>query len=412
MIWVRSFLVSCRRNGIRHTNISVSSLTTHSVEAIEEKLSHSIVKSNRTTPPKHPYSITLFTTDATFFAECNSSSHIKGLEKFWKRISPSFQSNAIATVTIVIVGTKSGMDEEVSSDNFYLSIQCINQIRRHISKLSQSMNASSEWIFDEWNGTTLMNLQLEYIEGTNISFQSLAQKLVQDSFYETYSSNVHGKLIFDLPETIDGVMCSITLDLQYNTLPHSIHSSETMGLVNDMKRISSMTSSNVKVLQSIPISNVDSSMIYGVPMSARAGIDDDVSRYNEMKRLVRQMWKFLSSNEIGLVLRVSFDHSPYGKEELFLLMCEEALEKSNSPIDSKCGRSESLGVKLAKKTSCQGMLFRYAAKRQLLRFVNEDELEENENSAEELQYQDYIERSIEMLASTGLNPLLLEDRIL
>ncbi len=43
----------------------------------------------------------------------------------------------------------------------------------------------------------------------------------------------------------------------------------------------------------------------------------------------------------------------------------------------------------------------------MLRFVNEDEIEEDESTAEELQYQDYIERSIEMLATTGLNPLLL-----
>ena len=44
-------------------------------------------------------------------------------------------------------------------------------------------------------------------------------------------------------------------------------------------------------------------------------------------------------------------------------------------------------------------------------FCNEGEMEEAENkegeTTEELQYQDYIERSIEMLANTGLNPLLL-----
>ena len=53
-----------------------------------------------------------------------------------------------------------------------------------------------------------------------------------------------------------------------------------------------------------------------------------------------------------------------------------------------------------------------SSKHQMLRFVsNEGEMEEaekkEEETAEELQYQDYIERSIEMLANTGLNPLLL-----
>ena len=382
-----------------------------SVEAIEDKLSRT-----NNSKQTHPYSVTLFTTDATLFAGNESTScHIQGLEAFWKRISPAFQSNAIASVTIVIVGTKF----DIGSHDFHLSLQYIDGIRKHISEMSQSMNSSSEWIFDEWNGKNLVDVQLEYIEGTDISFQCLAQKFVQESFYETYSSHVHGTISFDLPETIDGIQCKISLSLQYATLPYSIDSYETENLVNDMIRISSLSSSNVEVIQSIPLASVDSSLIYGVPMSARAGIDEDESRYNEMKMLVRQMWKYLSSSGIGLVLRVTCEEateeggkSPYGNDELFLLVCEEALEKPRvSSSDSRYDRSEALGVDLATKTnpSCQGMLFRYASKHQMLRFVNEGEMEEKEEeeTAEELQYQDYIERSIEMLANTGLNPLLL-----
>lgn len=326
----------------------------------------------------------------------------------------------IAAVSIVIVGTKCddvNLDPAlVSSDDFRRSIQCINQIRSHINQLSQSLNSSSEWVFDEWNGKPVVDLQLEYIEGTNISFQTLQQKYVKGSFYESYP-NAHGRLSFELPETIDGIMCSISLDLQYSTLPHSIDSNETLSLVTDMKRISALPSSNVEVIQSIPLSNVDSAMIYGVPMTARAGMDDDMSRYNEMKMLVRQMWKYLSSNDIGLILRVRFegadavnDVRPCCREELYLLVCEQAVEKPCVPNnDSGYDRSEALGVTVATKhkSSCHGMLFRYASKGQLLRFVNEDEIEQDENSAEEMQYQDYIERSIEMLATTGFNPLLL-----
>ena len=39
-------------------------------------------------------------------------------------------------------------------------------------------------------------------------------------------------------------------------------------------------------------------------MSARAGLEDDASRYDEMLMLARQLWKYLSTNDIGLVLRV------------------------------------------------------------------------------------------------------------
>lgn len=393
----------------------IHSLNNSKVEAIEYKLSNASVNSQQNSRPNHPCAITLFTTDTTFFAESDPVSH-------WKRISPAFQSSVIAAVSIVIVGTKYddvNLDlTQVSSDDFRRSIQCINEIRSQINELSQSMSSSSEWVFSEWNGKPLVDLQLEYIEGKSISFQKLQQKYVQGSFYETYP-NAHGRLSFDLPETIDGIMCSISLDLQYSTLPHSIDSNETLSLVTDMKRISALSSSNVEVIQSIPLSNVDSAMIYGVPMTARAGIDDDMSRYNEMKMLVRQMWKYLSSNDIGLILRVRFEGADSvdgarlsSREELFLLVCEQAVEKPCVPNnESGYDRSEALGVTVATKhkSSCHGMLFRYASKGQMLRFLNEDELEQDqdETSAEEMQYQDYIERSIEMLATTGLNPLLL-----
>ena len=349
-------------------------------------------------------------------AESDSTSHAKGLDNFWKRLSPAFQSGVIFEVSIVIVGTKCDQInhdlEQLSNGTFRRSIECIDNIRRHIRELSQSMQTSSEWVFDEWNGKPPINLNLQYIEGTSISFQSLSQKYVCDSFHETYS-NVVGRLSFDLPETMDGIMCSISLDLQYSILPHPIGSNETQGLVNDMKRISALTSSNIEVIQSIPLSNVDSSMIYGVPMSARAGMDDDEFRCNEMKMLVRQMWKFLSSHEIGLVLRFNHDGNqdfgPSSGEELFLLVCEQAAEKACVPNDdSKYDRSDAARVIIDAKhrSSCHGMLFRYSTKSQMLRFVNEEEMEGGEISAEELQYQDYIERSIEMLASTGFNPLL------
>ncbi len=84
-------------------------------------------------------------------------------------------------------------------------------------------------------------------------------------------------------------------------------------------------------------------------MSARAGLEDDASRYDEMRMLARQLWKYLSTNDMGLVLRVRGGGSPpdvdskggvweeapnhslgYHSstgEQLFLLICEEAVEK-------------------------------------------------------------------------------------
>ena len=61
------------------------------------------------------------------------------------------------------------------------------------------------------------------------------------------------------------------------------------------------------------------------------------------------------------------------------------------------------------------MLYRYATQSQVLRFGNEDGLaqpEAEEDDAVSEQYLDYIERSLDSIVSTGLNPLLMGGSIL
>jgi len=462
------------------------------VEAIEYKLScSSNTDSNQARP------ITLFTTDANLFADIQSSAHIRGLEQFWKRIhtSASERNTVISSVTIMIVeitsvmqmmktikssyddsyNSATSMDEhnngsmanESNNDSFDSSssllipnrlhvIQCVNDIRRRIHEFNRSqqelLESSSEVMM-----TSTINVQLEFMEGNAVSFQSLLQTWVKESFTQTYASSscttstsdsacggggVQGRLSFDLPETLDGIMCSISLDLQYTILPHGIDSPATMGLVDDMRCISMLSSpsssSTVEVIQTIPLSSVDSSLIYGVPMSARAGLENDISRYNEMQMLARQLWKYLSRNDVGLVLRVrpgsnsedsneglGYHSSSSGGEQQFLLVCEEAVEEPPQALldhDSNLDPSEALKVVPDKQhgrrgeAPCHGMLYRYATKSQILRFGNEEkrlgaaeEEEVNNNSNEEMSdhYLDYIERSLDALVKTGLNPLLM-----
>lgn len=355
------------------------------METIEYKLSCS--SENHADSPRP---ITLFTTDANLFAtDITSESHIHGLEKFWKRIYSSFQTNTVSSITIMIVETTSTMqmmknlksyDVDNSSvhdcsmntssssiPNRLAVIQCVNDIRRRIGEMSRSQDFES---------TTPVNLQLEIMDGNSIAFQSLLQSWVKESFAQTYASyegGVQGRLSFDLPETLDGTMCQLSLDLQYTVLPRSINSLATKEIVEDMQRISMLSPSCVEVVQTIPLSSVDSSLVYGVPMSARASLENDISRYNEMKVLARQLWVYLGRNDVALVLRARVDDEDDdvgSEDQLFLLVCEQAVQR---PTDA----SSSLNIVPDKQgsessSSCHGMLYRYATKSQLLRefFVN------------------------------------------
>ena len=102
-------------------------------------------------------------------------------------------------------------------------------------------------------------------------------------------------------------------------------------------------------------------------MSARASLENDISRYNEMKVLSRQLWVYLGRNDVALVLRarvIDVDDD-VGEDQLFLLVCEQAVQRQTDAssalniVPDKQGGESSL--------SCHGMLYRYATKSQLLR---------------------------------------------
>jgi hypothetical protein len=167
----------------------------------------------------------------------------------------------------------------------------------------------------------------------------------------------------------------------------------------------------VEVVQTIPLSSVDSSLIFGVPMSARASFDTDICRYNEMKMLARQLWTYLSRNDVVLVLLVRLG----SEEQLFLLACEDVVQKQPQALghESKLD-TDSFRIIPDKsrqgKSPCNGMLYRYATKSQLLRFGQERKRSEaDEEDATDMSdyYLDYIERSLDTLVKTGLNPLLM-----
>ena len=63
------------------------------------------------------------------------------------------------------------------------------------------------------------------------------------------------------------------------------------------------------------------------------------------------------------------------------------------------------------ESPCNGILYRYATKNQILHFGNEesDPGEEEENTEEVSEYADYIERSMDLLTSSGLNPFLVDE---
>lgn len=360
------------------------------------------------------------------FADTNPESHATAFSMFWTCTS-KFLSSSISSITIVIVDVTSAVQAmKTARDEFSGSslpsrlqiLQCINLICRRMKELSN----------------TSVKIKLEFMDGSVVDFQTLSQMWTKESLVQTYQAkpgieSIEGKLKFELPETIDGTMCSISLDLQYTVLPDSLDSRSTMDLVHNMQMLTSVTASSVEVLQTIPLQSVDSSLIYGVPMYARPGLEYDLFQYNQMKILVRQLFKYLSGNDVALVLRIRCGlhqdnqdgtDAPMpcnrSHDQLFLLTSQVAVLKQCIYLNTEkhIQSSSALEVEPDRRrkgeSPCNGILYRYATNNQVLHFGNEEsesKSEDDVNSAEVNEYSDYIERSMDMLTCTGLNPFLV-----
>ena len=422
MTWVReavTLVLDLRKHCLSHSlYYMVFNLT---VQAMNRKVSP--------TKPTTPYELSIFTTDSAFFADANPESHVAGLNQFWRRVSKVLRTDAVSSLAIIVVDVTSAVQSmnaakdfgsyscefSTSMPNRLQMLQCINAIRRRIHEFADAD----------------VKFKLEFLDGSAVDFQTLLQIWTRESFDQTYRSvsganGVDGKLRFELPETLDGTMCSISLDLKYTVLPDRIDSNAT----RDMKILSSLSPTSVEVLQTIPLQSVDSSLVYGVPMYAQAGLENDLFQYNQMKILVRQLWKYLSRNDVALVLRirreVEGDEYQEGTkmgsgsdDQLFLLTSQVATQKQSISLDTKISTT-ALDVVPDRhrkgEAPCNGVLYRYANKNQILHFGNEesDELGEGEgahDSAEASEYADYIERSMDMLTCTGLNPFLIDESV-
>ena len=383
-----------------------------------------------------PHSATLFTTDAVLFADEEVGSHLEGLDGFWEQIRPAIETNAVGGVEVRIVETTAGLarsgdgeldgvdDEEgratARAPDRYRAIAILNELRRRIAELNSARRLGTN---DENGGGPSasrdeMDVAIEYTEGNHASLRVLHQDWVRAAFVASYGPDgTRGRVEFPLPESRHGSGVTVVLDVEYALLPSGLRSERTATLAEDMAELSS---TRFEIVQTLPLTGVDSSLVHGVPMRARPGDCGDAARYSEMRLLVRQLWKCLGRNGVALVLRGvdggGGDGGGGGEERLFLLAAEQAVE----PVRAVDGRGEydsheARGIAPDEGSGGvvgQGVLYRYASAGQVLRFgaaeETRDEQPEVPPGVEEAVFES-IESSLMGLDRTGLNPLLVRD---
>ena len=371
-----------------------------------------------------PLDITMMTNDVSFLSDTNETSHKRGVKTFWERLKPKFQNGKLGNLQIVMISTGTvvlAVDSEVfeTDKDEHLTFEssnptenapqeaaasnvvalaskraihlarCTGIIRTHIEALGDAdFKANRSYLLFDSKPIPAVNMTLSSIDNNSVGFKSLLRKWSRDKVPG------YRRICFDLPETLDGTQCSVSLDVMYKTMPFRLDSNVAKGLIGDLKLLSE---SRLEVLQLVPISLVDSSLIHGVAMGVRAGLETDLDRHNETALLVRSLLQHLSLKDCALLLRsegpsnIEPDGLFHCNGQSFLLMAEEL----PAPLKTKAA-------------SNSGVLYRYASADQLLQEAIPTDIISDLQDDMANQYSELVEDSFDCLEYCGINPLHLE----
>ena len=366
----------------------------------------------------------MMTNDVSFLSDTNETSHKRGVKTFWERLKPKFQNGKLGNLQIVMISTgtvvltvdsevfetdkdehpafesgtprENGPEEAAASNVVALAskraihlARCAGVIRTQIEALGEAdFKANRSYLLYDSKTIPAVNMTLSSIDNNSVGFKSLLRKWSRDKMPG------YRRICFDLPETLDGTQCSVSLDVMYKTMPFRLDSNVAKGLTGDLKLLSE---SRLEVLQLVPISLVDSSLIHGVVMGVRAGLETDLDRHNETALLVRSLFRHLSLKDCALLLRsegpsnIEPDGLFHCNGQSFLLMAEEL----PAPLKTKAAPNS-------------GVLYRYASADQLLQEAIPTDIISDLEDDMANQYSEFVENSLDCLDCYGINPLHLE----
>ena len=369
-----------------------------------------------------PMDITIISNDVALFTDTNDERHKRGMTRLWERLKEKFESNQIRSVKFVVFltgidctlpadpaissgtntgsgsGSASGIDNYPSNNHFdddipqrFKVAHCAKIIQGHLSNLlARELKRHSG--MQNYRGSPI-DVCLEGKDFHPLHFVDIARGWSREIISSAAGT---GCISFDLPETLNGTQCSVMLNLSYSILPYPVNSAATEGLVQNLR--SWTHSSYFEVIQLVPLDEVDMSLIYGVPITATAGLDGDLGQYREMQQLVSELWKHLASRDVAIVLRCMKEstftpaknktfYGDDGHRKIFLLMAQiSANEREKTNL-----------------ASGNGMLYQFLSNSNQILETKTD-VKGDGNICDE--YTDLIKCSLDMLDKTGLDPCL------
>lgn len=278
--------------------------------------------------------------------------------------------------------------------------KCIEVIEATLDELEYTA-FSQHGVTTGIEGSNPINVSFSVIDSSPIGYKYLSRQWIRDSLS---MNQLSCRLNFDLPSAIDGTHCSVAFEAAYQIYPFAINSLQAKMLSSDLYYLSHL---DFQVTQLVPLSSIDTSLLFGIPMKVRAGLENDYAHFQEMSVIVRTLFRLLQERELAILLRGTAkrtDESAYNSasryglfqshsssmEQMFVLMAQEvpSLAGHSPPSGLLCriAHADQLLVEATKPTALGEAKY----------MASDQELE--------AQYTEYIEEALSRVDLGPFNP--------
>ncbi|KAG7352294.1 hypothetical protein IV203_008342 [Nitzschia inconspicua] len=365
-----------------------------------------------------PICVTILTRDLSFLLDADTKSHHGGLERFMEGTEQHFLDTKLQTIRIcVAVGrvvplniSERQSDSTIDDEEIMMNEQSSKrtaQVSSLLASLQSRIESKGEEIFKRNRSqiqfdskcVARMDIRIFSIDIAN-GFQSLLQTVSQGAL-STFPRGWHQTLSLVLPETADFDACVVIVQASYKSMPFRLDSTLANSLRCDLVILGC---SKFSVLQLTPIESIDASLLYGIPISIRAGLTESTEEHRENLMILQSMLKTLAVKDCALFLSARLPES----------VSNDGWEGNPLFQDSRNKffvlMPELLGSKVGPPTY-NGVLFRVASSDCILDQYTPDDARKSVQSLDSEigqtnEYQDFVETSLESLACSPLNPLL------
>lgn len=270
--------------------------------------------------------IVIFTKETSSFLDPDLVAHQRGADAFLGKIRGDFLNRKVHSIQIVVVTSDETLvvctndkneqpkeenaenssvrnrRERCSSKKLFDIIKSINN--RMQKQIEENFKANRSRIqFDtRFEDYGRMDVSLLTVD-SRVGFYSLYQKWSREmvaAMVTNNGSNSAPKICFQLPETCDFDAVELFFFAFYKSIPFRLDSTHAENLCVDLGLLSR---AHLQVLQLIPLSSVDSSLIYGVTISLKAALRDNEDEHQEQLFLVQSFLKNLVSKDCALLIR-------------------------------------------------------------------------------------------------------------